>query len=334
MSNGAATATMALLNAAAWPLAAWLFVDTTARLSGTPLTRRERMLDAAMLLCWASVRSSIVKGQTTALALVLLLAFVRTLDRKPIRAGLAFGLAAYKINLALAFSFLFVTKRAWRAAAAAALTAVGLTAVYAATVRDSFLGIFRDYWHDLDELYLAHGHELGWTDSRWIVERLVADERLSAVLYGVYAIGTLALAIVAIVRMRRVPPDRRTAFVLASGLAWSLAALYNQRFNMILFAPTVLLLMWDRAGLLLRASTRAWLAAAFLAVEVADAPLLIRLVLQSTRGLSASDAALVASVLTRTLTALLFAVVLTDGWAHATRPAPAAVVSAGAGSGS
>ena len=69
---------------------------------------------------------NVVDGQNGFLSAALMLGGVICLDRRPIAAGILFGLLAFKPQLALVLPFVLLALGAWRAMAAAALTAIVL----------------------------------------------------------------------------------------------------------------------------------------------------------------------------------------------------------------
>ncbi len=113
-------------------LAVWT-VATFATLAAVMLSQIERRLWAFALALLAIAPASLingVSGQNGFLSGALLLGGIIVLDRRPIAAGILFGLLTFKPHLGLVLVFVLLTLRAWRAVASAVITAgllVGLS---------------------------------------------------------------------------------------------------------------------------------------------------------------------------------------------------------------
>jgi hypothetical protein len=111
-------------------LALWTF-GLFAIYAGVTLSRIERPFRpvAFVLLVLAPAGLiNIVGGQNGFLSAVLLLGGMLLLDRRPVLAGILFGLLTYKPHLGLVVPFVLLALGAWRTIAAATVTAMALCA--------------------------------------------------------------------------------------------------------------------------------------------------------------------------------------------------------------
>jgi hypothetical protein len=90
--------------------------------------RRALWVGLAALLCPAA-SISVVSGQCSFMIVALLAAGAGLLDRRPVLAGIAFGLLSFKPQFVLLIPVMWLVSQAWRAAAAAMATAVSIATV-------------------------------------------------------------------------------------------------------------------------------------------------------------------------------------------------------------
>jgi hypothetical protein len=111
-----------------WALAAWtvaLFaIFAAVTLSQVERTQRLYALIALMLAPACLINA--IGGQNGFLSAALFIGGILCIDRRPVLAGLLFGLLTFKPHLGLILPFALITLRAWRVIAVAAVTAVAL----------------------------------------------------------------------------------------------------------------------------------------------------------------------------------------------------------------
>jgi hypothetical protein len=114
-----------------WALAVWT-VGLFALFAGVTLSQveRERRVSALVLLLLApACLINMIGGQNGFLSAALLFGGILSIERRPLLAGVLFGLLTFKPHLGLVIPFVLLTLGAWRVIAAAAVTAVALVAV-------------------------------------------------------------------------------------------------------------------------------------------------------------------------------------------------------------
>ena len=111
-------------------LAAWtvglfaVFAAMTVR----QIAPQHRVAALIVLACAPACLINVVGGQNGFLSAALLIGGILVLDRRPMLAGLLFGLLTFKPHLGLVLPFALVALRAWRTIAVAAATAVVMVA--------------------------------------------------------------------------------------------------------------------------------------------------------------------------------------------------------------
>lgn len=108
---------------AVWTLGLWA---AFAAIALSQIERSNRAYALLALLLAPACLINAVSGQNGFLSAALMLGGVICLDRRPIAAGVLFGLLAFKPHLAFVLPFTLLAIGAWRAMAAAALTAIVL----------------------------------------------------------------------------------------------------------------------------------------------------------------------------------------------------------------
>jgi hypothetical protein len=113
-----------------WALATWtfglfgLFAWTASRM----VAPQQRLSMVVALACAPACLINAVGGQNGFLTGSLLLGGVLCIDRRPILAGVLFGLLTFKPHLGVVLPLALLTLRAWRTILAAVLTAIALVA--------------------------------------------------------------------------------------------------------------------------------------------------------------------------------------------------------------
>jgi alpha-1,2-mannosyltransferase len=226
--------------------------------------RRALFVGVAALLCSAA-SISVVSGQSSFLIVALLTAGAGLLDRRPVLAGIVFGLLGFKPQFVLMIPFLLLAGQAWRAAAAAA-------AASAAMAASCLLWLGPGVWTGW---FAVFAHSIGDADGRWFLLGRLWGESVYTCVYllgaprglaEVAQLGAILLAGGAVWRAFRRPMAAclRVAVLLAASL---LAAPHSGPYDLVLLVAS-----W---GLLLshlgpRADSRDW----FLGLLVWLAPLL------------------------------------------------------------
>jgi arabinofuranan 3-O-arabinosyltransferase len=251
-----------------WPLAGLAFIPALAvwTIGGGALCwwSLSRLLDwrlAALATVGAPATFlNVLTGQNGYFTAALLGTGLTVLDRRPVLAGVLFGLLAYKPHLGVLLPVALLAGRYWRAACAAAATVAVLVAASLA-----LLGV--DAWRGfaaqtaLQRLVLEFG-AAGWHRMPTVFVALRTLGAGSAVAYGgQIASAALAMAAVAIVWRGRCALGLKAAILVVGTF---LATPYAQDYDMVvlLFAAAWLLgeardagfLPWERialAGLLI-----------------------------------------------------------------------------------
>jgi hypothetical protein len=218
----------------------------------------ERRWDHIVLLALApAVTLNIWTGQNGFVTTALLLGGLLQLDRRPILAGVLFGILTIKPQLGVLLPVMLVLTGRWRTLAAAAVTTVVLVAITSLAFGPA---VWTDYLYDAmpvqkkavlvnTGIYMLH------------MPSLFINVRLSglplSVAYGAQAIlSAVTLAAVAWVFRRRRDPFLSTAFLIC---AIFLVTPYSFNYDMVVFG-------WVMIKLMERSDTDAWDYAIMLAV--------------------------------------------------------------------
>lgn len=176
------------------------------------------------------------------------------LERRPVIAGMLFGLQVYKPHLALMIPVALLAGRQWRAIVAAGVTA---GALLLASVALAGLETWRDF---LDVVPLLRQVTLEQADAVWHrnVSVFMAVNRLGVGSSAAYAAqmiaGLLAAALVALAWFKDVPAPARNAAVVIGAL---LSTPYLQDYDLVVCAFAV-------AWLMKPATQPVWIASALL----------------------------------------------------------------------
>jgi hypothetical protein len=199
-------------------LAVWTF-GLFAIFAGVTLWQIERPmrpLALLLLLLAPATLINIVGGQNGFLTAALLLGGIRMLDRRPLLAGILFGLLTFKPQMGLVLPFALVALGAWRTIAVAAVTAIALVAVsLAAFGPDAWRAYFEvtsAYQISLIEQFQAFG-TLMMVSVLAAARTFGLSQPLALAIQVAVAIPVLALAMVAV---RLTEDSSRRAFVLVT----------------------------------------------------------------------------------------------------------------------
>jgi hypothetical protein len=210
-------------------------------------TLRLAMPEGAWLLALATpaLFLNMIAGQNGAWTAVLLGGGLCLLDRRPVLAGIMFGLLCYKPHLGLLIPIALIAGRQWRAVFAAAATVIilvlGSLLLFGAETWTAYLRtatmlrtvILEDgtgVWHRMLSVFV-------------FARRLGADIPLA---YAIQiAAGLAAAAVVAVAWLRDAPAPLRNALLV---LGTFLATPYLQDYDLVIGAFAVAwLVAWDRS---------------------------------------------------------------------------------------
>jgi hypothetical protein len=287
---------------------AWLLVRVTADLAAVTLSRAETTALAAMILTWGPVRCAIWMGQSTPVAMVLLLGAVWLARRRPLLAGVCLALGSYKLNIAAGIGLALTLLGPPVVLGIGVVCVAGLTFAIAPVLGYTPLSVTGAYLARLRADHAGADFSPGSTSARTVLHALVPTHAAADVVFAGFAIASLAALIVLARRAPRTP--RTFGIVFAASLLWALQSLYHERYNLVLLAPTVLILMWPEMRLVRRERSRRVLIGALLIFLVMDVPLVLRLVAERAPWLGSMDAGVLASLPTRLLIPCLFTFLL------------------------
>ena len=239
-------ALFAAINTGLCVAAAWLCVSVTAELARLSLSRLQTSVLVALTLACGAVRVAIWRGQTMALALVLLLLAVRYGRRRPWVAGACFGLGAFKLTMAAGFALALVLLGMSSIFPAAVATMTALTFAYALSHGRGIFPVMADYVQKLRSIYSGTDIVEGVSDLRPIAHDLLAN---NAVAVGVaLAVALITLGALVVAARRAEPSPRTDSLCFAASLLWTLMNLFHQRYDFVLLMPAVFLLLWASAS--------------------------------------------------------------------------------------
>jgi hypothetical protein len=194
----------------------------------------EHRLSALIVLaCAPACLINVVGGQNGFLSAALLIGGILALDRRPVLAGLMFGLLTFKPHLGLVLPFALIALRAWRTMAVAALTALALVAL-------SLVMFGVEPWRQ----YLAATgalETLAFTRFDGFIRFMMISVTASARVFGVplsaalalQAIVSLPVLVAACWAVRRTADPCRRAFVLVTAAPLLTPYVFNYDFPML-----------------------------------------------------------------------------------------------------
>jgi len=176
----------------------------------------KRLTAGLALACAPACLINVIGGQTGFLTGALLLGGILAIDRRPILAGVLFGLLTLKPHLGLVLPFALIALGAWRVIASATLTFAALIAISVALFG---IGPWLDYLHvtSAREILVFERFEGFLT---YMVCSVLAAGRMLHVPYQVALAIQLAVSLPVLVAacraVRRTADPCRRAFVLAA----------------------------------------------------------------------------------------------------------------------
>ncbi len=209
---------------------------TLASLDLSPHAGRGNYLWLLLALAFPAVLINIGHGQNGFLTAALMGGALVLLDRRPLVAGILFGLLVYKPQYGLLLPIVLGVSGRWRCFAAAAATVALLSAATTLTFGASVWGAFLDSTHFTRTVVLEQGNT-GW----YKIQSIFAWARmwdapipLAYALQGV-AIVALAAALVRLWRGAAPYPLKAAALCLATILATP----YSFDYDMMVLAPAI-----------------------------------------------------------------------------------------------
>jgi hypothetical protein len=192
-----------------------------------------RLSALIILACAPGCLINVVGGQNGFLSAALLIGGILVLDRRPVLAGVLFGLLTFKPHLGLVLPFALIALRAWRTIAAAATTAIILVAI-------SLLMFGVEPWRQ----YLAATgalETLAFTRFDGFIRFMMISVTASARVFGVplpVALGlqaavSLPVLVAACWAVRRTADPCRRAFVLVTAAPLLTPYVFNYDFPML-----------------------------------------------------------------------------------------------------
>lgn len=255
--------------AASWMLVRWMgecmYVD---------LTRPERVALIALMMAGSGLRLSIWHGQTVALALLFGATAMRYCRTRPYLAAAALALCSFKPHVAFGFALAILLTHGADVLLIAAAMVISLSLLFAATIGHSALALLIEYVDHLLTLYSGAERVRGLLSIRFVLDDLIGWYTLSTALYIVLAIASLG-TVIWCSRRRRADAVTR-AQVSVAAILWSTMFLPHQRYNVLLAAPALWLMMWPESGLIPNKRLQQILVGAYILFGVLDVPLLMR----------------------------------------------------------
>jgi len=227
-------------------LALWTFglFAVFAAMTLSQIERATRPLALILLALAPATLINAVGGQNGFLSACLLIGGILLLDRRPVLAGILFGLLTYKPHLGLAVPFVLLALAAWRTIAAATATAALLVA---ASVAIFGLDAWRAYFEVTGPLQVRLLASLSDFGTYMVTSVMVSVARTFAVTLQtgfavqlMVAIPVIALAVWAI-RQTADPAKRAFVLVAATLLATPYAMVYD-------FAALTTVMIWRMCG--------------------------------------------------------------------------------------
>jgi hypothetical protein len=208
--------------AAALHVALMVALLVAAAVAWAPLVGLPRRWAVLGALAWGPAAAGVASGQNTSLALLLVvLTGVALATQRPLAAGLAAGLLAYKPQLGAPMAGLFALRGIWRALAAL-LAVVGLHYLAGVVATGGAFDWPVDWVRTLREYHAADFAANGWQAIS--LPALATRLELAWGVPWLSAVGYLAggaIVVACIPAMRRLPPAEAVALAAACGLVVS-----------------------------------------------------------------------------------------------------------------
>jgi len=245
-----------------------------AREARVAMPTRVHLVFALMVLTWGAVRVAIWNGQTVALALSAGILAVSFSARRPWLASIALIVAATKPSLGLGFGLLLLFRAQYRVLAAAGAGVLALTLAYDVLARMPLFSSVMDYTASLLRMYAVHDWVRGVTTIRAAIHDGLGGHWVALPLFAAFSVAMLMALFRVALPVRRLPGAQ--ALLAAACLVWTLVALPNQRYYLVLFAPVVWLLVHRPMAWLVNPRWLRPIAGGLILFNVIDGPIAMR----------------------------------------------------------
>ncbi|HUI14216.1 MAG TPA: glycosyltransferase family 87 protein [Xanthobacteraceae bacterium] len=231
------TATLGLYVLMMWGMKSWSSIPD-GRLAASGMTAEWLLLS----LAFPAVLINIGHGQNGFLTAALMGGALVLLDRRPLVAGILFGLLVYKPQYGLLLPVVLGLSGRWKCFAAAAATLVVLSIATTLAFGTSVWGAFLESTHFTRTVVLEQGNT-GW----YKIQSVFAWARMWGapipIAYALQGIATLAIAVALARLWRSAAPFALQAAALC--LATILATPYSFDYDMMVLAPAIAFLAVD-----------------------------------------------------------------------------------------
>jgi hypothetical protein len=205
---------------------------------------RTILLPILMFASWWGTHTLV---QFSLFALVLSMAAMIVVERRPLMGGVYVGLALFKPQTALPVFFWMLFTRRWRSVLVAAGIVVSGFAIYCARAIAAPLEVVRHLLANLAIYYAGDAIMTGASDLRPLIRLLVANvNRLDMIA------GVLALALLAGICAAGFQEGRCRTHVLYSApplaACWSLLSFYHLSYGFVVLLPVLMLLVLNDTG--------------------------------------------------------------------------------------
>ncbi len=236
---GLALAVWQTLTLGLYLLTMWRIVSLSPRVPGPS---REELLWFLLALAFPAVLINIGHGQNGFLTAALMGGALVVLDRRPLVAGILFGLLVYKPQYGLLLPIVLGVSGRWKCFAAAAATVVLLTVATTLTFGASVWGAFIDSTHFTRTVVLEQGNT-GWYKIQSVFAWARMWDAPIPLAYALQGIMTVALATALAWLWRAAAPYPLQAAALC--LATILATPYSFDYDMMVLAPAIAFIAVD-----------------------------------------------------------------------------------------
>jgi Glycosyltransferase family 87 len=231
------TATLGLYVLMMWGMKSWSSIPDS-RFAASGMTAEWLLLS----LAFPAVLINIGHGQNGFLTAALMGGALVLLDRRPLVAGILFGLLVYKPQYGLLLPVVLGVSGRWKCFAAAAATLVVLSIATTLAFGTSVWGAFLGSTHFTRTVVLEQGNT-GW----YKIQSVFAWARMWGapipIAYALQGIATLAIAVALARLWRSAAPFALQAAALC--LATILATPYSFDYDMMVLAPAIAFLAVD-----------------------------------------------------------------------------------------
>lgn len=245
-----------------------------AREARVVMSIRTHVVFALMVLTWGAVRVAIWNGQTVALALSAGILAVSLSATWPRLGSMALVVAATKPSLGVGVGLLLLFRAQYRVLATAGAGVLGLTLAYDVLTGMPLLSSMTAYTASLLRMYAVHDWVRGVTTIRAAIHDGLGGHWVALPLFVAFGVAMLMVLIRVALPVRRLPEAQ--ALLAAACLVWTLVALPNQRYYLVLFAPVVWLLIHRPTAWRMGPRWPLPIAAGLIVFNVIDGPIALR----------------------------------------------------------